>query len=253
MGRDGNLDENPDRVHTPLCVRTNIVREIESGRVFDDSFIQTCQQFYNKDKQNTDPYVFGSHFYYSCCRQTGVMLDLEVGDMIIFFSGFGKKPKRKFVLDTVFIVGGRVIPNKISYQEQLNVLRNLVSLQYLTGVILPICCGNNKSLSDSTSKMKPNNVLYYGAMYNDQSNQPERVYSFFPCKKAESDKGFSRYVLFDEETGEGLCRVLNVRNKTIDINQNVYSLWQLLQKDVQDKGFLIGVKANEPDYSDIEI
>lgn len=48
-----------------------------------------------------------------------------------------------------------------------------------------------------------NFVLYYGATFDDRIND---MYSFVPCKTVEESRGFSRYVLFDEEKNEGIFK-----------------------------------------------
>ncbi len=56
--------------------------------------------------QNTDPFVFGKTFLYSCCKQVRrdgqptYLRDLDRGDVILF----GSRHQKRFVLDTVFVV-----------------------------------------------------------------------------------------------------------------------------------------------------
>lgn len=60
-------------------------------------------------RQNTDPWVFGERFRYSNCKQLtpqkrpSALQDLTEGSVIFF--GSGKPKERRFVLDTVFVVG----------------------------------------------------------------------------------------------------------------------------------------------------
>ncbi len=278
---------SPVRIHRPICERTEIIESIESGKPFDEEFIIKCLEFYER-KQNTDPYVFGDAFYYSCCQQTitnrktkkqvphKTLIDLEPGDMILFVSvkakesekeesvkvkeakkegsEKGEKGERKkgiVVLDTVFVVGGTVLPKKKVYRDELENLRDKVSPQYLGGVILPICFGNRGSLSEEPSVY----TLYRAAMYNDNEKPKNEMFSFFPCKKAESGKGFERYVLYDKETGEGLGRTVNaqgiVKGKKDEKDGDSYSFWKMLKQDILDKGYLLGVKANEPEFTEV--
>lgn len=52
---------------------------------------------------NTDPFVFGDKFYYTCCKQESTK-NLKEGSIILFGS-VTKKPKEKFLIDTVFVIG----------------------------------------------------------------------------------------------------------------------------------------------------
>ena len=60
-----------------------------------------------KDQQNTDPWIFGSQFLYSNCKQItpkgnpSAMQELTPGSMILF----GSTLNHRFLLDTVFVVG----------------------------------------------------------------------------------------------------------------------------------------------------
>jgi|694.fasta_scaffold17913_13 hypothetical protein len=59
---------------------------------------------YSGDRRhNTDPFVFGDHFWYTNCKQKpgGVASRLEAGSVILFGTEF----KEGFRLDTVFVVG----------------------------------------------------------------------------------------------------------------------------------------------------
>ena len=72
-------------------------------------------------RQNTDPWVFGDAFRYSNCKQLttkqrpSALQGLTVGSLIIF--GSGRPKERRFVLDTIFVVGkinGHFVPNQPS-------------------------------------------------------------------------------------------------------------------------------------------
>ncbi len=60
-------------------------------------------------RQNTDPWVFGTNFRYSNCKQltygrrASALQRLTPGSVILF--GSGKRKEGRFLLDTVFVVG----------------------------------------------------------------------------------------------------------------------------------------------------
>ncbi len=258
---DQLFGESPERIHYPQCIKTDVTDFLIGGGEIDMDFVnEYAQAFINK--QNTDPYVFGDRFYYSCCRQDNKrneeksFLHLNEGDLILFVSSWGKKEKknRMCVLDTVFVVGGRVLPGKIRYQSELNTLRARVSPQYMNGVLLPICFGNKESNNTAL------NVLYYGRMY-DCTNKDE-MFSFFPCRKDCSKNGFDRYVLYDEHRKKGIWykeRIDNVQGKPINSQQasvtqkndaDLKAFWNCLKADVLNSGYLLGVKAYEPPFKE---
>ena len=66
-------------------------------------------------RQNTDPFVFGDCFLYTYCRQprNQNLRRLAPGSLILFGSTY----KRRFVLDTCFVVGERVPHARHDYSE----------------------------------------------------------------------------------------------------------------------------------------
>jgi len=63
---------------------------------------------WRKGGTNTDPYIFGKQFIYSCCKQNtfNVLKRLEPDDIILFGSmKENEADEWGFMLDTVFVVG----------------------------------------------------------------------------------------------------------------------------------------------------
>jgi hypothetical protein len=174
----------PQFLQTPYCANDIVTQMLKDKTNKLDADV--CIDKYT-GKQNTDPYVFGDKFYYSCCKQRKTK-GLSKGDIIIFYSAKGSSKKNNFrcLIDTVFVVGG-YIKNDIVYKDNIENLRDELSVEYMNGVILPICYGNGASL-DTTIK----NTLYYGATYDNPVNG---MYSFFPCKdwSSENTQGFKRF------------------------------------------------------------
>lgn len=151
----------------------------------------------NNGYQNTDPYVYGECFYYSCCRQTGKMKQLQEGDIIIFYGGDEQNGKQ-VKIDTVFVVGGKRLEYgrdaKGIYVDDLagnryyndDIKKNVaVSDTYLNGVLNAIWYGRGAKKNSYF-----HNVLYYGAT---QKNPVNGMFSYFICKTGEEGKkGFPR-------------------------------------------------------------
>ena len=259
----------PDNIHTPICENNEVIEYLRKHEndTLGEEFASICNKFYAK-KQNTDPYVFGDKFCYSCCKQgksnNSVLKDLNEGDVIVFISYSDNNDKEKnekyenngnrvYVMDTVFVVGERVETekdkSKIVYRDEINNLRKIVSEQYLNGVILPICYGNKGSLSDADSDEGITNVLYFGATYDHPvfvNGKP--MYSFFPCKPFdEAEKGFIRYELDPNEKYP--TRNFKCKN---DVPEAVYDFWEALKNDILAKEYRLGIKANEPELSGYE-
>ena len=253
--------ESPDRIHFPRCVKTVVTDYLTGDGAIDEGFVSKNASFFT-NKQNTDPYVFGDRFYYSCCRQEEKkenseksFLRLNKGDIILFVSTFGTKEKkdRICVLDTVFVIGGRVLPDKINYRSELNSLRKLVTPQYMNGVLLPICFGNRNSNNTVL------NVLYHGQMYNGANSS--EMFSFFPCRKDYGECGFGRYALYDEQNRCGIWyeerivkgRAINGQHKAVTEmdDAELKAFWNYLKDDILKDGYLLGIKAYEPPFLDI--
>jgi len=266
-----NTNGYPKYIHEPIISNNAIFQHLKNGNVIDAAFIHQCEQFYDNTKQNTDPYVFGDNFYYSCCKQSfSAMRDLEKGDVIVFYSTMGKGTLEAFV-DTVFVIGGRIEINGQKEYDYISVLKDLqeiVSPQYLSGVILPIIFGNQRSLNNGET---PNpNVLYYSATYdNPVMVNNNRMFSYFPCKQLNQNitnlsqyTGFSRPLVWKRtNNANGYCTTINEIRETGDkinnmgimtniINNNtpngVYNYWVKLTKYFMKNGYSLGVKAYEP-------
>ena len=120
-------------------------------------------------KQNTDPFVFGEQFHYTGCLQhtksgPTQLRFLAQGSVILFGSCLAR---RKFVLDTVFVVAKYVDHHRADFTGLAP--RNRVSATYFDATIIPWYSGE---VPESQSHR-----LYFGATFD----QPfEGMFSFFP-------------------------------------------------------------------------
>ena len=216
--------------------------------------------------QNTDPYVFGSRFYYSCCRQTNQMKNLGRGDIIIFYGGDSNNGKN-VKLDTVFVVGGKCLeygknicgiyfddPHGSRYYNDnaQNEILRYVSEAYRDGVLNAIWYGHS-----STDNF--HNVLYYGATYDDPV---DGMFSYFICKpqNENGEMGFPRvsyrvdnvnnnkfgfsYSLQKQKYAEGGTPILEYTGCN-----NTYDYWLKLTEDIlnQKEQYKLGVYTEEPE------
>ena len=151
----------------------------------------------NMGYQNTDPYVFGKTFSYSCCKQIkkGKTTDLQAlqpGDMIIFYSR--KKDGSGFCcrIDTVFVVGEKIGTYQKGCYENI---QKAVSEMQMQRIVLPIFYGSGNSI-DNTAEF----TLYRAATFAEREKF-NGMFSYFPCRLFEDmqDCGFPRFELKNGE------------------------------------------------------
>ena len=137
-------------------------------------------------RQNTDPFVFGDRFLYTYCRQPSNqnLRRLAPNSLILF----GSTLKRRFVLDTCFVVGERVSHTSHNY---LDTAASRVSRVFRETTLDPMYQQMDKGCS-----------LYLGA----KPDQPAAngTFSFVPCLPASEGRTFARPTI---ELGSPLIKV----------------------------------------------
>ena len=187
----------------------------------------------NKERQNTDPFVFADNFLYCCCKQRKKMKgsnqtvytqmgQLGKGSIVLFGSTISAKQGGPyFVLDTVFVVG--------DYLEYIDnqadtCLKTFVSKEYRDITGFANWPGNRFT-------------CYKGASF---SEPVDGMFSFVPCRPYYSeDVGFPRVVLSSKEF-DFLSDNLNAAPKY----QRSYPLkqcWNQICQTVKKQGFMLGV------------
>lgn len=244
-----DLNNYPKFIHTP-----RIIENIDA-----------------KNLQNTDPYVYGQSFLYSCCLQSGfkILHNLNRGDIILFGSRGKKDGKYYFALDTVFVVDKLIATfNRKNYKNLIK--DKIISETYFYSVIDKIFNGNRGSLDDTAENESNmagciNNEdlfdfhLYSSVTYKTPYNG---MYSFFPCKKYEGNIEKSAFVRIELPYEKF---ALSKPGKNTGINQTVlndftrlnrmdrYSredilkiYWDMLVEEVFKNDCCLGVYAEEP-------
>lgn len=218
-----------------------------------------------KGYQNTDPYVFGDNFYYSCCMQNKheVLRSLKRGDIIIFYSCGKNIEKEEVRLDTVFVVekqcfeygrdkdGLYIIIEEDSKKKRYHYddIRNKsqVSEKYLNGVLNAIMFGHNAKEEEHVSF-----VLYSGAT---KANPVNGMFSYFICKTKEDEgnKGFPRisyYAKSPQDNKYGFSYNYKQAIHTIDFQSleftSVQDYWKKLTQNILENGYKLGISAEEP-------
>lgn len=186
-------------------------------------------------RQNTDPFVFGEHFHYTGCLQhtrrgPTQLRHLAPGSVILFGSC---RQKRRFVIDTVFVVSGQHVDH--SSGDYTQTLRPAVSETYWTVTGEPWYSGEPPAAQSHR--------LYVGAT-------PEQaiggMFSFFPCRPYEA--GGSGFVRAEIDIPGYITRHLTQGKKIArDLDMNgLRELWQAVATQVQEQGLALGVHAELP-------
>lgn len=188
---------------------------------------------------NTDPFVFGEHFFYSICKQNNkkgptAMQRLARGSVILFGSG---QHRSQFVADTVFVVADYVDWNLSNYRERL---KGVVPPEYFHATLEPIAYEMKvRDLSPSQTFR-----LYIGATFEKPY---EGMFSFFPCLPAKEGEtnGFARPVL----RREGIITDTLTQGQRMNPQPDVAAvrrLWADIARQVLDQKLRLGVQADLP-------
>jgi hypothetical protein len=188
---------------------------------------------------NTDPFVFGSRFFYSICKQNNrrgptALQRLGKGSVILFGSGKGRS---RFVLDTVFVVADYVDWNLTNYRERL---KDVVPPEYFHVTLEPI------AYELKVRNLTPSQTfrLYIGATFD---HPYEGMFSFFPCRsyRDEDARGFARPAIrragiITDNLTQGQ-RMNPMRSPEV-----VRECWADTARQVLDQGLYLGVHAELP-------
>ena len=132
-----------------------------------------------KGRHNTDPFVFGDHFYYTNCKQNtkgkGLkMLNLSSQSIILFGS---EKNKKDFVMDTMFVVNSS--ESVADYKKHPTFYPKIL----------------REATIDLHGGLANWHKLYQGKMYNFKKHfsiEEPYTFCFFPCKVDCNITGFER-------------------------------------------------------------
>lgn len=198
----------PMHLHSPfLCIgkRGNVIKHNSKVSMFPSvscigNQSSNCSKVCNKF-QNTDPFVFGEHFYFSLCKQVRFtsLKSLDAGSIILFGSTISNKYGGPyFALDTVFVVGEKKTYAMNNYEKDL---AGFIPKYY------------DEIMGFKAMASNVQFTCYRGATFNDPVN---RMYSFVPCKihvGEAANNAFSRVKLTDRDLSSIPIPVLQSRKK----------------------------------------
>ncbi len=219
--KDFEKDANPQRLIEPF--RCKLPANKQPGNCGDKG---GCQ--------NIDPFVFGEYFRYSYCKQNAnpFLKTLDEDSIILF----GANKNRKFLLDTVFVVG-----KNRKYCDR-NGLKGIPDYE-------DYC---NYLLVDHLKDIYPYDVYYEGKTFS-----ANEMYSFSPAKVYfESTGSAFRRIELDEKLLESFFDGTSFRDGQSqgingqggkDFSKEVVRLgWERLKDFVLAQGCVLGVKFDIP-------
>lgn len=183
---------------------------------------------------NTDPFVFDGPFRYSFCQQSSkpTLRNLGVGSMLLFGSCW----RKKFLLDTVFVVGRNCGSlNSFTKRKDLGLFGQMNITPILKEIGESPCTGKTKCGDD------PQASVYEGATPEAPVNG---IYSFVPARPATSkDSVFSRPVL-ESDVLEGFITpgLSQGIKRTAASTATIVEAWKRLTKELRKQGFVFGVQ-----------
>lgn len=185
-------------------------------------------------RHNTDPFVFGDHFYYTNCKQQSypMLRTLTNGSIIIFGS---EKNKTDFIIDTVFVIGNReTVENYHLHPTDYPTILRQATIDLHGGLPLDM-------------------MLYQGKMYDFKKHYSKNdpyTFCFVPCMINCDSKGFERPVI-DWQTFN--LQRPGAGTVTREVNYSSESdFWHDLVAVLIKQGFSLGIKLEMPLNNDTE-
>ncbi len=215
----------PQYIHYPLYIPPEIRKRNKSLN--------------NINIQNTDPFVFGDRFYYTCCMQKKIsqLGGIKQGSVIIFASRVGSAEKYKLLIDTVFVVKDAF---SLSDKEKVKEIKQKNPIFYHT--VIELLNSRQGHKSGGCTKKSDNDYfdfrIFVGASYED-SNGTE-PYCFFPCKCSDENKGYERFESKNHmfaKLPQGFGYIKNISST---------NLWNQIKDECIKENYNLGIKAELP-------
>ena len=206
---------------------------------------------------NSDPYIFGSQFIYSNCRQKQLAKSpILPGDIILFGSikmGRNSQP-RSFLLDTVFVASDAKfdVPVTTTLADIRKACKNRISDLFEKTVLVPLKSGN-ACATDAEKRRPIDFTLYFGASFHAKY---QGMYSFAPIRVpglepvCGGDQGYPRLVLTPNNTSGKLRDAINFNinprsGVSCKTGCDTRKVWEELVKFVFSRGYVCGTGFKE--------
>lgn len=222
----------PDNIHYPVFIKNNLEyagKDKLIKKVIEEKKKETKNA---KGLQNTDPFVFGDNFYYTCCKQAKTKR-LAPGSVILFGSTF--QDPYKYVVDTVFVISEIIDCTWEGIEKYKD-----CGLFY-DAVLHKIYYGSHAK-EKGENWLKGNKIIV-GASYEKPYNG---MYSFFPCHPSTNKETYKRpeidSSLHDEISSSIESTKYIVRSGMADTK----AFWEKLRDYLLEQGYCLGVRTELP-------
>lgn len=231
--------ERPNNIHYPVFIKDDT--EYEGNNSIVKKIIEEKKKEQKKaDRlQNTDPFIFGENFYYTCCKQYQTKR-LEPGSIILFGSTFKDPDRDRYVIDTVFVISEIIECTADGIEKYRD--RDPANGLFYDAVLHKIYYGSGSQ--DKNKNWSEGNKIIVGASYE---NRYEGMYSFFPCHPSTNKKRYKRPVI-DSSLHEKISSSLMSQGAYIIQSgiDDTKVFWKNLRDLVLEQGYCLGVKAELP-------
>lgn len=228
---ENSKPDGPNYIYEPYYKMDKIYKKYKGN--------SSCNSSQGNQLQNTDPFVFGEHFFYSNCLQVrkgkrNQLSYLEKGSVILFGSHLNKS----FVVDTVFVVGDYIDYKPKYYNLLKDKLKDKLKLpeEYIDVTLEPL------------SRQFEYNIelrLYISATH-EKPFEDTGMFSYFPCRPYdEIGKGsFCRPKLDLKIIAQNKMQnyKLNPQNNINDVK----NLWIDVKDQIIKQDLMLGIKAKMP-------
>ena len=221
----------PKNIHYPIYIPES---ERKKGKKYKVEFGK--ESFSLKTGANTDPFVFGDEFYYTCCKKK-LKKCADIGSLILFGSCV-LKGVQKFIVDTIFVVRDIVNEGTPEYEELKR--KNKVFRETVLDLIEKDSC-----ISDKDEK-----AILVGATYE---NTIDGMYSFFPCHESTDSDSFERISLTADDIHKGiLTNIQNYHYLVLNDKVEIKRIWDNIVKECRKKDYFLGIRTDLPQEVQLE-
>ena len=239
----------------------NSVKEMDRNNIKNDCVKDKIDQDNKNNLQNTDPFVFGDHFYYTCCKQEKAK-HLKEGSVILFGTCYGESKDREtayYAIDTVFVIK-EIIPYDASTLERtlkrFEKSKSKSERLYYNTVLKYVFRRHDGSIIKSIDPKYQFDIII-GASFDDPYiYNGQKMYSFFPCHESSNqpkerlsivqNSGYNKKInsILDQELGHSMtCAVKNIVQDDID---KTYEVWNSIKNYALNKRYYLGIKTELP-------
>ena len=230
--------------HNNLCVPDIHIYTNEKVKIYD--------RLNNSNLQNTDPYIWGDNFYYTCCKQDQTKM-LKEGSVILF--GTGYKKRQYYEIDTMFVISKIISYDENTIKQTIERFKNSKNPSdrlYYNTVLKYVFVRHDGSIAKLDNEKYQFDIII-GATYDNPYNG---MYSCFFCNPSEDTAKPKLRIGSGTDILKRINRIddrnfnpaINTYGKQVVVNNSkkVHEIWKLITEYAKDSDYCLGVKAELP-------